>query len=248
MGGHTIYPDGIVLDMLPFNRLEMRGPERILRAGSGARWSAIIPYLNARGLSVAVMQSNNDFTVGGSISVNCHGWQHDRPPIASTVESFRLMQADGRIVRCSRQENAELFSLVLGGYGLFGVILDVDLNVVPNECYRAEVEMLPASEFAVRFAEKVRGSADIGMAYGRLCVVPGEKTFLREAILTVFRLAPCAATEIPELKPLGYETLRRETYRAQIGSDAGKEFRWKTEKFIAEQVAGRYCSRNQLLD
>ena len=47
------------------------------------------------------------------------------------------MKADGIIVRCSRNENAELFSLALGGYGLFGVILDVDLQVVPNERYHS---------------------------------------------------------------------------------------------------------------
>src|SRR5437660_314829 len=83
----------------------------------------IIPYLDRRRHSVAVMQSDNTFSVGGSLSVNCHGWQFGRPPIASTVESLRLMQADGSIVRCSRTENPELFSLVLGGYGLFGIIL-----------------------------------------------------------------------------------------------------------------------------
>ena len=85
---------------------------------------------STRGRSVAVMQSNNSFTVGGSLSVNCHGWQYGRAPIASTVESFRLMKADGSIVRCSREENAELFSLVLGGYGLFGIILNAELRVV----------------------------------------------------------------------------------------------------------------------
>jgi FAD/FMN-containing dehydrogenase len=140
MGGHTIAPDGIVLDMLPFKRMELDAEKRILSVGAGARWSEVIPYLDARGFSVAVMQSNNNFSVGGSISVNCHGWQHNHAPIASTVDSLRLMKADGTIVRCSRDENAELFGLVLGGYGLFGVILDVNLRVVPNERYRAEID------------------------------------------------------------------------------------------------------------
>ena len=92
----------------------------------------LFPYLDKRGKSVAIMQSNNSFTVGGSISVNCHGWQYGKPPIASSVESIRMMLADGSIVDCSRTQNKELFSLALGGYGLFGVILDVDLRVVPK--------------------------------------------------------------------------------------------------------------------
>ena len=57
-----------------------------------------------------------------------------------------MMLADGGIARCDRQENAELFSLVLGGYGLFGVVLDVELRVVPNERYRLEQIIVPATE------------------------------------------------------------------------------------------------------
>lgn len=248
MGGHTIYPDGIVLDMLPFNHMEMRAETKTLLVGSGARWSEIIPYLDGLGYSVGIMQSNNDFSVGGSLSVNCHGWQHDQPPIASTVRSFRLMRADGNVVRCSRSENAELFSLALGGYGVFGIILDVELQVVPNERYQADVEVLATDRYPPRFIEKVRGNPDVGMVYGRLSVVPGEMTFLREAILTVFRRAPCKPNEIPRLRDAGYKTLRREVYRAQIGSDAGKQLRWRAEKELGKLLLGGFFSRNQLLN
>src|SRR5262245_53477195 len=127
MGGHTIYPGGVVIDMRPLTRMELDEKTNMLHVGAGAMWSDVIAYLDARGRSVGVMQANNSFTVGGSISANCHGWQVGRPPIDSTVRGFRLMLSDGKIVRCSREENAELFSAVLGGYGLFGVILDVDL-------------------------------------------------------------------------------------------------------------------------
>src|SRR5437016_2315335 len=93
MGGHTIYPGGIVLNMLPFNRMSLDEKQRMLTVGAGARWSEIIPYLDHHGFAVAVMQSNDDFSVGGSLSVNCHGWQNDSPPISSTVESFRIVTA-----------------------------------------------------------------------------------------------------------------------------------------------------------
>lgn len=248
MGGHTIYPDGIVIDMLPFDAMECDTARRILHVGAGCRWSAVIPYLNERGLSVGVMQSNDTFTVGGSISANCHGWQHDQPPIASTVESFRLMQADGTIVRCSRNENAELFGLVLGGYGLFGVILDVELRVVPNERYRPEVLICEADQYVTRFDELVRGAPDVGMCYGRLCIVPGDDTFLREAIMVVFRRAPGDAKEMPKLAAPGLASLRRSVHRAQIDSHSGKEVRWKAEKMFSEQLTDEFVSRNQLLN
>ena len=138
----TIAPDGIVVDMRPFRDLELLDEGRILRAGSGALWSQILAFLDPNGLSVGVMQSNNSFSVGGSLSVNCHGWQYNRPPIASTVEAFRLMKSDGSVVRCSREENKELFSLVLGGYGLFGIILEADLRTVPNRAYKLDRKVL----------------------------------------------------------------------------------------------------------
>jgi FAD/FMN-containing dehydrogenase len=248
MGGHTIAPNGIVVDMRPFRGLELNEDATILTAGSGARWSEIVPYLDARHRSVAVMQSNNDFTVGGSISVNCHGWQHNHAPIASTIESFRVMRADGTIVRCARDEHRELFSLVLGGYGLFGIILDVRLRVVPNERYRPEVELIEADEYAKRFAERVNGTGDIGMVYGRLCVAPGEQRYLREALMTVFRRVPCAKEEIPALSGGGARDLQRHIFRAQIASDKGKLYRWRAEKNLAAELSDEFVSRNRLLN
>jgi FAD/FMN-containing dehydrogenase len=248
MGGHSIYPDGIVLDMLPFHHMQLDDKKALLRVGAGARWADIIPYLDARGFSVAIMQSNNDFSVGGSLSVNCHGWQQNQPPIDSSVESLRLLQADGSVVRCSREANAELFSLALGGYGLFGVILEAELRVVPNERYHAEVEVMHSDRYVQRFREKIDGADNIGMAYGRLCVIPGDKTFLHEAILTVFRKSPCRPEEIPVLKSPGLATIKRDIFRAQIGSKLGKELRWTAEKTIGEQLAHKHFSRNQLLN
>jgi FAD/FMN-containing dehydrogenase len=245
MGGHSICPDGIVIDMLPFKNMELDAKEKILRVGAGARWSEIVPYLDARGYSVAIMQSNNDFTLGGSLSVNCHGWQCRRAPIAASVESFRLMKADGAIVRCSRLENSEWFSLALGGYGLIGIILDVELRVVPNERYRSKAIVMQSNQYADRFCQTV--DSDVGMAYGRLCIVPG-KDFLKESILTVFVKAPCEPRELPPLHGLKSMTLRREVFRAQIGSKSGKELRWRAEKKLGETGHGNFVSRNQLLN
>src|SRR5262245_5496152 len=184
MGGHTIYPGGLAIDMLPFNGMELNDERDILHVQAGARWRDILPWLDERARSVAVMQSDNTFSIGGSLSVNCHGWQFGRPPIASTVESFRLMQAEGSIVRCSRTENEELFSLVLGGYGLFGIILDAELRVVPNERYRLEQYVVPVDQGLATLEAKIKGRTDVQMVYARMNVVPS--TFLQEIILKVF--------------------------------------------------------------
>jgi FAD/FMN-containing dehydrogenase len=246
MGGHSIRRDGIVINMLPFHGMQLDEARNILRVQAGARWSEIIPLLNARGRSVAVMQSNNSFSVGGSLSVNCHGWQAKRPPIASTVESFRILRADGSIVRCSREENAELFSLALGGYGLFGVVLDADLRVVPNEKYRLERFVIPGNQYVSTFERHVSHTSDVGMAYGRLSVAP--ESFLREAILNVFHRVPSGTGKPSPINFPEISGLTRAMFRGQVASDYGKSLRWEAEKRFEGVLSSRPVYRNQLLN
>ncbi|NJN30153.1 MAG: FAD-binding oxidoreductase [Synechococcales cyanobacterium RM1_1_8] len=196
MGGQTLQAQGIALDMTPFKQMQLDRDRRTLTVQSGATWADVIPFLNDQGFSVAVMQSNNDFSIGGTLSANAHGWQHNYSPFASTVESLRLMLADGRIIQCSRQVNQELFSLVLGGYGLFGIVLDVDLAVVPNELYRAEQEIMSSADYAERYRQRVPGFSSTGQS--GLGPKPGSA--LGHAVDdTSSREASLAETPAPEL-------------------------------------------------
>ena len=246
MGGHTIYPGGVAINMLPFNQISIDRENKLVRVGAGAVWSDIIRELDGEGLSVAVMQSNNSFSVGGSISVNCHGWQFGKPPISSTVESFRLMKADGEIVTCSRSENRELFSLALGGYGLFGVILDVELRVVPNERYRIEQFLVPAEDALSTFEETVFGQPDVAMVYARMGIVPDD--FLNEVIINVLYRDPPEDGKLPKLSEKGMVTLRRSLFRGSAGSDYGKKLRWQAETKLQPHLRSQHFSRNQLLN
>jgi FAD/FMN-containing dehydrogenase len=240
MGGQTIYPDGISVDLSQFKQMQLNPTTKILTVQSGATWVQVIPYLNQQGYSVAVMQSNNDFSIGGTMSANAHGWQPDRPPFASTVESFRLMLADGTVVKCSRKENAQLFSLVLGGYGLFGIILDVNLRVVPDRLYSAQRIVIPSRDYVRMYRQRV--SADVGMAYGRLSVAP--ESFLQEAILTTYHQV---TTERDSALVPAQSGLARTVLLASIGSDYGKHLRWQLEKASGGE-AGTRVSRNQILN
>ena len=246
MGGHTIYPDGIVVDMLRFRRMELDETNSILHVQAGARWSEVIPFLNTRGFSVEVMQSNDDFSIGGSLSVNCHGWQFNRPPIASTVRDFRLMLADGKIIRCNRMENRELFSLVLGGYGLFGIILDVDLHVVPNRHYKNERLVVSTPDYAATLANATTPGDDIEMVYGRLRVTANH--FLQEGILNIFHREPNAERVVTALAARKHRTLGRAIFRGSIGSDYGKQLRWNAERNCYPILFGEEFDRNALLD
>jgi len=212
---------------------------------AGARWIDVIRYLDPLGYAPKVMQSNSDFSVGGSISVNCHGWQPGCPPIAHTVQSLRLMNAAGDVLRCSRTENAELFALVLGGYGLFGVILDVDLLVVKNEAYDMQIDVLSQADFIAAFPPPGEALQDVGLLFGRLGITPGSR--FEDAILGQLKRVDRSPQPLDEIEAPALGGVRRTVLRSSVGSDFGKQLRWTMEKAAMRLVNGKQFTRNQLL-
>ncbi|WP_240620338.1 FAD-binding protein [Peribacillus acanthi] len=185
-GGHTYYKDALVLDMTGYNQiLSLNQEEKTIRVQSGATWNDIQEYINPYGLSIKVMQSSNIFTVGGSLSANAHGRDIVYGPIINTVNSFRLLMADGSIRNISREENMELFQSVIGGYGLFGVILDVELQLTDDELYSIEYKSVPYEEYPSHIQQLVKNS-DYKMHIARLSTA--KSSFLKDMYTMDYKL------------------------------------------------------------
>jgi FAD/FMN-containing dehydrogenase len=239
MGGQSLLRDGWVLDALPLNGLAIDAEARVMRVGGGALWRDVVPALNAAGFSPAVMQSNNDFSIGGTLSVNAHGWHANSPPAASTVRRLRLLTADGTVVECGPDD--ELFGLVLGGYGLFGVILEAEIAILPNAMYVPDFAAMPTRDYVAAFAEKVAApGSPVEMAYGRLSVDPGS--LFEEAVLGWYVPVPETRGAVLPLPALANGGMQRLVFRNAAGSDTGKALRWWLER-EAERA-----SRNSLLN
>ena len=146
MGGHAFYKNALILDMTKFNQMTLDEQNKVLRVQSGATWHDIQNFLHPK-FAVKAMQSTDIFTVGGSISVNAHGMDHHAGAVAKTIRSMRVMLPDGSVKNASRTENPELFNLVIGGYGLLGIVLDVDLEIVDNVIYQSERKIIGYKEF-----------------------------------------------------------------------------------------------------
>ncbi|MEY2412020.1 MAG: hypothetical protein QOD84_626 [Acidobacteriaceae bacterium] len=135
MGGQSFKQDGLILDMRGLNGIRLDKERRVVNVQSGATSADVQRVLDQEGPAVQAMQSINIFTVGGTLSVNAHGIAHSPGPVAATVKALHIMLANGEVKSATEKENPELFRLALGGYGLFGVILDADIQVVKNELY-----------------------------------------------------------------------------------------------------------------
>ncbi len=211
---------------------------------AGARWRAVVPALDRVGLSVPVMQSNSDFSVGGTLSVNGHGWAVPFGAFAASLRRFRLVLADGTLVSCSRDENAELFRAAIGGYGLLGIVVDVELDAMPNAALRPSLRVMRADELGPALAGAVR-DASLRMAYGRLSVMPGD--LLGEALLVTFAETTGPVTPLGSGDGTLFGLASRILLRAQSGSDLGKAARWWAETALAPRLAPATVTRNRLL-
>ena len=246
MGGQSLMPEGFAAS-LAAPLVELDTARRTVRVRAGTRWRDVIAALDPLGFSPLVTQSNHDFSVGGTLSVNAHGWPVPYGPFGATVRAFRIMLADGSVVTCSRSENAELFGLATGGYGLFGIVLDAELELADNVLLGARHELMPATAFAPRFAAAVR-EAGVRMAYGRLSVA--RENYLAEAALVSYR--PVAAQPSPLPPPRtsdAFRHLSRAVFRAQSGSEKAKKRRWYLETVIGPRVTARKpMTRNAILN
>lgn len=157
MGGQTATEGALQLDMRGLDRVLAVGPGTV-EAEAGATWRKLQEELDPRGLSLKIMQSYANFTVGGSLSVNVHGRYVNQGPLIRAVRSFKLVLPDGRLVECSRTRNRDLFYGVIGGYGGLGVIVSAVLEVERNEPVERAAVPMPVSEYPAWFAANVRGS------------------------------------------------------------------------------------------
>ncbi|MFD2554810.1 FAD-binding oxidoreductase [Sphingobacterium tabacisoli] len=243
MGGHTISPDGVLLNMLPYKHMELDTVNNILSIGSGALWEDALKYLDGYGKSIAIMQAFSSFSIGGSISVNGHGWQKDLPPISKSIHSFSIMLANGKVLDCSRSENQELFKLVLGGYGLFGVILDVKLHVVDNTALTYKYIRLSPANYVSYYKKYVSDNPNVNLVFGRLRI--SDKHFLEEATLNYFEEVQ---TDIPTLQQTKSTETQRLVFRGSVGSEYGKRLRWDLETGKNKISKNEIYSRNELLN
>ncbi len=244
MGGQTFTHGGLVLDLRDFNRIKLEKEHKLVNLQSGARWWQLQQLLDKESLSVKSMQSINIFSIGGSLSVNGHGIDPMPGPFAPTVRAMRVMLSNGEVVKTTQTENPELFRHVLGGYGLFGVILDVDLDVVDNEIYSRQAVYMDYKDYPAYYRNKMENKDDIGLVFGRLSVSP--RSFLRETAVHVYSKAKFDGP-LPPLMPAKYEWLSRLIINFSKTGGTGRWLRWTLEKFV-EPSLHQCITRNQAMN
>jgi FAD/FMN-containing dehydrogenase len=167
-GGHTFSENGIVIHLKNLNNILNFDPEQnTITVQTGITWKEVQDFLNAHNRAVKIMQFANLFTVGGSLSVNANGIDPHCGPFIESVRSIKIMLADGNIVTANRDENAELFRLAIGGYGLFGIILEATLDIVENILYKRESRTCSLDEY-IEFVQTIPDNTSLGFHFAHI--------------------------------------------------------------------------------
>lgn len=156
MGGQAFCAGADLVDMSGLTRVLRLDEDRgLVTVEAGITWPVLMDELAARqrrrsgtrggngsGQRWGIVQKQtgtDDLSVGGALAVNAHGRGLNLAPMVQDVEAVEVVLPDGEVVRASRTENHALFRHVIGGYGLFGVMLTATLRLAERRRVRRRV-------------------------------------------------------------------------------------------------------------
>lgn len=192
LGGQQFATDGLILNMRGLNRIvsldEMTG---IVHIQGGVLWTDIRKFLSSRSSAakweVHQKQTGADeMSVAGAIAVNAHGNPLCSGPISSDIEWLKILTASGKELLCSRESNADLFGMVVGGMGLFGVVTEIGLRLAPAQRFLRRSEVTHIESLVGNWDEV---HADYSYGDMQLDVAPDSAHFMKRGILNLW--SPC---------------------------------------------------------
>ena len=203
MGGQQFATDGVQVDMQGMRRVLSLDVERgIVDVEAGIEWSQLLDELVAmqagseRQWGIRQKQTGSDhLSIGGALASNVHGRGLRQRPIVADVESFTLVDAGGEVVDVGRASHPDLFGLVIGGYGLFGVVTSVRLRLAPRQLVRRDVTLIRAAELMDTFDARIAAGYTFGDC--QFSIDERSDDFLDLGILSCYR-PDSEAREIPD--------------------------------------------------
>ena len=135
-GGHNVagrstIDGGLMIDLSLMKGIQVDAKARTARAQGGVTWAELNRETQLHGLAVTggVVSSTGiaGLTLGGGL-----GWLMAKYGLAlDNLGAVELVSAEGRVLRASSDEEADLFWAVRGGGGNFGVVTSFEFQLHP---------------------------------------------------------------------------------------------------------------------
>lgn len=237
MGGQQFLQNGSLINTTKLNRvMNFDTQSGRLKVQAGANWPEIISWLqNNQGMAqtpwtIAQKQTGCDhLSIGGALSANVHGRGLSMRPMVGDIEEFSLITPDGSKVQCSRTENADLFKLAIGGYGMFGMIADATLRLSPRTALQRSVQLINAAD-AVKTLEMRR---DEGALYGdfQFAIDNNSEDFLNKGIVSTYKPIDNAPAPTEDKRLLSINAWKELVYLAH--TDKSSAFKRYADHYLS---------------
>jgi len=130
--GGQAQSSGLLLDTSTFHTVQICQDKKSIKVGAGAMWQDVVQFTLDQGLMPPVVNDYQYLSVGGTISIGGVGFMsHIEGLQASHVKEVEVVTGKGDVIQSSSDVNRDLFDLVRGGLGQFGVMTSVTIPLVP---------------------------------------------------------------------------------------------------------------------
>jgi FAD/FMN-containing dehydrogenase len=245
MGGQNAAAGALVLDMRDMATVRIDPTRQTATVAAGTIWRDVLEAAHSHGLAVAAMPSIDTLSVGGTVSVNAHGADFRVGSLASTVRSLTLVTADGSVHHLSRAQQPGLFSAVIGGYGLFGVIVDVQIDLVPNQMYELRQTNLATGDLPSYLHQHVFTDLTARLAYAHLSTSPGS--LLDQAIVYTHHDVTSYTTAMPPLRSEQDSRFGRLILNLARHGGMAQRAKWALQRDLLPHVRQCHEPRNEAL-
>ena len=118
---------------------------------------------------------------------------------------------------------------MVGGYGLFGVMLSATLDITENVVYQTSREIIRSDDFPAFFAKEIEPDSKFGLFYGHLSTAPGN--FLEDMIVYRYdKVADEAPADMPPLDEPSGVALKRVIMNLAKYGGFFQTLKWYSEK------------------
>jgi FAD/FMN-containing dehydrogenase len=127
--GQSLVGGGLSVDMSYLSEIHSIGRDRA-EVGAGLRWRELVETTTPLGLAPPVLTGYIGLSIGGTLSVGGISSGNRRGAQVDHVLELEVVTGEGKIVRCSKSKNSDLFEAALAGLGQCGIITRAVIELV----------------------------------------------------------------------------------------------------------------------
>jgi hypothetical protein len=163
-----IASEGIIMSLTHIDEIiSIDSDKRTACCQAGVRIHNLCRALEPYGLAVPTLGTIDWQTISGAVMTGTHGGALTIPSLHDFVTSYTLVKPDGTITKITKEYEPKLFSAMAPSMGVFGAVVEMEIEAVPLQILEARMTVVPFEEVIDCFEDVMRANK-----YARVVVYP----------------------------------------------------------------------------